>query len=221
MSNIINTSINNNIDVNPKINTETYPPDTYSILALCGPIGNPAYFSFGLMVYLFQIIFLLLMVLSVVHPRWSSIGDVDNPGVRRQSFADVDNPDAGTESATAQSIAEFVPSQVSPLVRATQIMATLTYIIFADSTIRDIVLGVELFPSFKQKTANDKVGCMAFSSILRLSQGTLAIIVTLFLIATTSNVIEIILNFTAVNFISTLDDVGFEVIKWGEVWNKV
>jgi hypothetical protein len=206
MGNISNTGYNSNVYVDPKIDTESYPPDTYSILALHGPIENPAYFSFGLMVYLFQMTFLILMVLSVVHRRWSSIGNVDNP-------------DAGRESLV-QLIAEFVPSQVTPLVRTTQIMATLTYIIFADSTIRDIVLGVELFPHFKHKTPDDKVGCMLFSSVVRLSQGISAIIVTLFLIVTTSNVIEIILNFTAVNFISNLDNHGFEIIKWGKYGTK-
>jgi hypothetical protein len=206
MGNISDTIYNSNVYINPEINTGTYPPDTYSILALHGPIENPAYFSFGLMVYLFQMTFLLLMVLSVVHPRWSSI-------------VNVDNPDAGRDSLV-QLIAIIVPSQVTPLVRMTQIMATLTYIIFGNPTICDIVLGVELFPSFKQATSDDKVRYMVFSSILRLSQGILAIIVTLFLIVTTSNVIEIILNFTAVNFISNLDDVGFEVIKWGKYGTK-
>jgi hypothetical protein len=76
------------------------------------------------------------MVLSVVHPDWSSIGDVDNPDGGKESLAGL--------------IARFVPSQVTILARATQIMATLVYIIFADSTIRDVVLGVELFPSFKR-----------------------------------------------------------------------
>ena len=206
VSDVFNTCSNNTINVNTaSFNSGLYPADTYSILALYGPIGNPAYFSFGLMVYLFQITFLLLMVLSVVHPKLSNNGDVDNPG--------------GGIGIT-QRLAQFIPANVDPLVRATQIMATLSYIIFADSTIRDIVLGIELFPSFKQITPDDKVGCMVFSSISRLSQGVLATIITLFLIVTTSNVIDIILNFTAINFISTLDNVGFEVIQWGKYGTK-
>ncbi|OEU11409.1 hypothetical protein FRACYDRAFT_245926 [Fragilariopsis cylindrus CCMP1102] len=199
MSDDIYPSNNNDVIVDTKIITDPYPSDTYSILALHGPIENPAYFSFGLMVYLFQISFLLLMVLSVVHRRWSSIGD-DNPG------ADI--------------LAQFIPANVSPLVRATQIMATLAYTIFADSTIRDVAVGVELFPRIKKATPDDRVGCMVFSSMLRLSQGILAIIVTLFLIVSTSNVIDIILNFTAINYISALDDIGFEVIKWGKYGTK-
>jgi hypothetical protein len=207
VNNVTNTCNSNTINVNTAVIKQgLYPADTYSILAIHGPIESPAYFSFGLLVYLFQIIFLLLMVLSVVHPNWSNNGDVDNP-------------DGGTKGIT-QRLAQFIPANVDPLVRATQIMATLSYIIFADSTINDVVLGVELFPNFKQKTPDDKVGCMVFSSILRLSQGMLATIVTLFLIVTTSNVIEIILNFSAINFISTLDNVGFKVIKWGNYGTK-
>jgi hypothetical protein len=225
MSNNTNSSNNNNVSATANINnnntntgsnvntsitsndngghgTEYYPDDTYSLLALHGPIKNPRFFFFGLMVFLFQITFLLLMVLSVVHPNWSSI-------------VDVDNPDAGRESIK-EFIAQYVPSHVSPLVRAAQLMATLSYIVFADSTIRDVSLGIELFPRFEHTTSDDKVGCMVFSSILRFIQGVLAIIVTLFLIVTTNNVIEIILNFTAINFISDLDDAGFKVIKWGK-----
>ena len=46
-----------------------YPADTYSFLCLYGPIKNPRFFSYGLMVYLFQMTFLVLMVLSVIHPK--------------------------------------------------------------------------------------------------------------------------------------------------------
>ena len=200
------TNTINTFNSNTTCSTELYQADTYSILALHGPIESPAYFLFGLMVYLFQITFLLLMVFSKVHPNWSNNGDVDNP-------------DAGNGSIV-QKLAEFIPANVSPLVQGTQLMATLTYIIFADSNVLDVVLGVELFPRLKYQTSDDKIGCMVFSSILRASQGILAIIVTLFLVVTTSNTIEIILNFTAINFISTLDNVGFEIIKWGKYGPK-
>jgi hypothetical protein len=190
------------------LSTKLYPADTYSFLSLYGPIKNPGYFSYGLMVYLFQMTFLVLMVLSVTHPNWSSNGDPDNPG-----------GDGGNGSIVKR-LAEFIPTNVSPLVRATQITATLSYFIFADSTVLDVVTAVELFPRFKQATSDDKVGCMVFASILRLSQGIFAITVTLLLIVTTSTTIEIILNFTAINFISRLDNVGFEIVKWGKYGPK-
>ncbi|OEU06031.1 L domain-like protein [Fragilariopsis cylindrus CCMP1102] len=197
---------NNEDDFSSTFSSKPYPADTYSLLSLHGPVGNPSYFSYGLMVYLFQMTFLVLMVLSVTHPHWSSNGDGDNP-------------DGGRGSVLAR-LAYFVPSHVSPLVRATQITATLSYIIFADSTVLDVVTAVELFPRFNQATSDDKLGCMVFASILRLSQGIFAITVTLLLIVTSSTTIEIILNFTAINFISTLDDVGFEIIKRGKYGPK-
>jgi hypothetical protein len=146
--------------------------------------------------------FLVLMVLSVTHPNWSSNGDGDNPD--------------GGKGSIVKRLAEFIPANVSPLVRATQVTAILSYFVFADSTVLDIVTAVELFPRFEQATNEDKVGCMVFASILRLSQGIFAITVTLLLIVTTSTTIDIILNFTAINFISTLDNVGFQIIKWGK-----
>lgn len=111
------------------------------------------------------------MVLSVADPNWSSIVN--------------GNPDSGWVGI-AQRVEDFVSAQVIVLLlelhRLRQHWPTLSL---------PIQLFVMLFwvlncsPSFQQKTPNDKFGCMLFSSILRLSQGILAITVTLFLIVTT------------------------------------
>ena len=69
-----------------------------------------------------------------------------------------------------------------------------------------ICTAVETFPRFD--TANnddDKTRRMIFSCILRFIQGGMAIFSSFILIVNSSNVIEIILNFTAVNFISNID----------------
>jgi hypothetical protein len=101
--------------------------------------------------------FLVLMVLSVTHPNWSSNGDGDNPD------------GSGGKGSIVKRLAEFIPTNVSPLVTATQITATLSYFVFVDSTVLDVATDVELFQRFRQATSNDKVGCMVFSSILCLS----------------------------------------------------
>ncbi|VEU39904.1 unnamed protein product [Pseudo-nitzschia multistriata] len=44
----------------------------------------------------------------------------------------------------------------------------------------------------------------------------LASLVVFVLVVTTPDVIDIILNFTAVNFISGFDDVAFELAQWGK-----
>jgi len=100
-------------------------------------------------------------------------------------------------------------------------MALFSYCIFADESVSDIVVAVETFPTFKKAKPDDKVNCMVCSCVLRLVQGGLASCVVLLLIITTSDVIDIILNFTAVNFISGFDDVAFELAKRGKYGPKL
>ena len=59
----------------------SYPSDCYSFISLNGP--RVRYFWCGLMVFVFQMIFLTLMIFSVIDPRWKT-GKVD------------DNPTSGT-----------------------------------------------------------------------------------------------------------------------------
>ena len=102
-------------------NKQMYPSDCYSFLSLYGPIKNPVYFFFGLVICLFQLAFLSLFVLSVLHKNLSSNGEVDNP-------------DDGL-------LAQFVHSDADPLVRATQILAIISYSLFAESSLQDVVTG--------------------------------------------------------------------------------
>jgi flagellar biosynthesis protein FlhB len=116
------------------------------------------------------------------------------------SKEEIDNP-------SSHVIARFIHSNSSMLVRATQFTAILSYIVFADSSLQDVVTSIETFPRFDKvdKKSDKNVACMVFSCLLRLIQGSLAIIAALMLVITASDVIEIILNFTAINYISTLD----------------
>ena len=175
---------------------ETYPADCYSFMAIHSPLKDPGFFAFGFLVFTFQIMFLLYMVLSKVHKEYSSSGEVDNP--------------------SNGYFAAFIPSNVETIVRATQVTAVLSYCIFADSSIKDVVQAVESFPRFDQATNDDHVRLACFSCFLRFTQGLLAIFATLLLIMTSSDVIDIILNFAAVNYISTLDETAFELAKWGK-----
>ena len=159
------------------------------------------------------------------------------------------NPDDGM-------LADFIPANVPPLARATQFFAILSYCIFADESVKDVVTAVETFPKFNKAKPDDKVRCMVFSCTLRFIQGMvslkssvsivyyvirlyiislisircteryvffskfnlfcsifaflskLACLVVLLLVINTTDVVEIVLNFTAVNFVSAFDDVG-------------
>jgi hypothetical protein len=172
------------------IESGKYPADCYSLLSLHGPIDNPKFFLFGFMVFSFQMSFLMLMVLSRAFSKWKT-GTVD------------DNP-------SEEWYGELFATESSPLVKGAQVMSLLTYIIFADASLADMITAVHTFPKFKQTNANDRILCMVFSCTLRFVQGFLAMIVAVILVITSNDVIDIILNFTALNFISALDDVAFE-----------
>ena len=77
------------------------------------------------MVYLFQITFLILMVLSKIHKKLSANGEVDNP--------------------SGDLIATFIHSNASYLVRATQFTALLSYVVFADASLQDVVKAGTLY----------------------------------------------------------------------------
>ncbi len=130
-------------------------------------------------------------------------------GKRFSENEEVDNPDIGF-------LAYFIPSNVSSLGRVTQFLALLSYSMFADDSLKDVVKAVETFPTISKAKDGDKVRCLLFSCLLRFSQGILATFVVLLLVINTQDVVDIILNFTAVNFISGFDDIAFELAQWGK-----
>mmetsp|Transcript_13568 Transcript_13568/g.38164 ORF Transcript_13568/g.38164 Transcript_13568/m.38164 type:complete len:1360 (-) Transcript_13568:377-4456(-) len=174
-----------------------YPFDCYSFLSLHGPMDNIYFFGFGMVVFFFQMSFLVLIVLSVLDQKWSNNGDVDNPG--------------------DGIIASFVAANTSPLVRATQVISVLSYVLFADSSLLDVTTGVETFPWRTKKATKS----MFFSCALRFSQGALASATALLTIVASETVIDIVLNFTALNFISHIDDVAFELAMDGRYGPKL
>eukprot|EP00536_Pseudo-nitzschia_multiseries_P014182 jgi/Psemu1/37772/gm1.37772_g len=161
---------------------------------------NPDLFAFGLLAFLFQATFFSLMILSVVVPMMRTAGEVDNPDSEGSGFG------------------AFIPSNVTDLVRTTQITAILSYMVFADASLMDICAGVEMFPRLLRSDGYDRhyIGRIMFACILRCIQGILAIFAVFLLVMTSSEVIEIILNFTAVTFISALDECAFGLAKDGK-----
>lgn len=114
---------------------------------------------------------------------------------RLNTNEDTDNPDSTF-------LASFIPSNVGNLSKATQYMTLLAYCLFADESVKDTVTAVEMWPKIKKSKKEDKIHMIMLSCCLRFSQGIAASIVVLLLVITTSDVIDLILNFTAVNFIS-------------------
>eukprot|EP00536_Pseudo-nitzschia_multiseries_P017636 jgi/Psemu1/51879/gm1.51879_g len=158
-------------------NHQVYPQDTYSFLSLHGPFDQPIFFGMGIMVSFFQLSLVFMMLLSVLHPDWGTKHD--------------DNPADGV-------LSNIVAGNASPVVQATQFLAILSYILFADASILDITAAVEAFPNFSKVANGDKVKCMVFSSMVRFLQGFLAMFAAFLLIITSNTAVEIVLNFSAV-----------------------
>jgi len=175
---------------------ETYPADCYSFMSIHSPFEKPMFFLFGFVVFCFQILFLMYMVLSQVSPNLTNNGEIDNPSETR--------------------MAQFIPANVTDLVRATQVTSVLSYCLFADSSLKDCIMAVEMFPRLERATKEDKAWLVCLACLLRFIQGLLAIVATLLLIITGDDVIDIILNFAAVNYISALDEAAFELAKFGK-----
>ena len=160
-----------------------FSADSYTLLAIFSPFNKPLLFGFGCLVLVIQSILLVLMVLNVVDKQWST----NESG----------NPDANSDGTFLEIVADFVPPNVSPVVRATQFVSFICYLLFTDSTIGDWVKSIELWPDATLATNNDQLWYMRVSSFCRFCQATTAITVTFFLVVTSPTAVDIILNFTA------------------------
>ena len=188
----------------------SYPTDSYSFLSLHGPIDEPYFFFFGMLPFIFQFALLTVMVFSVVNETKGTIGEVDNP-----------DGDGFTDTRIVGWFAKFIPANSNVVVKITQVLAILAFMLFPESSLLDVIKAVEVFPRFSQVKNDDKARHMVFSCILRLIQGIFAIFAVLLLVMMSNNVVEILLNFTAANFVSHLDDLAFEQAKFGRYGRKL
>jgi hypothetical protein len=183
---------------------DKYPNDSYSFLALHGPFETSekrTFFLFGLVPFLFQILFLLLSLWSVLDQKRGTVGDTDNADAENDGFV---------------LFAKFTASNANPIVKVTQFVSIAAYVIFPSTSVMDIVAALQMFPRLSDVSVEDPVKCMLFSCLCRGVQGLLAVLTTAILVVTSDTVIDIILNFTAMNFISELDEVAFSFAMSGE-----
>lgn len=189
-----------------RLKHSTYPEDCYSFMALHNPIESREkafFFLFGLGPFIFQMIFLCLLIWSETSYLTGTIGETDNP-------------EREDEDRFLGFLASFIPTNASPIVRCTQVVSIAAYVAFPDASLKDVIKAVQLFPQPTKVESSDPIVSLRVSCLLRAIQGTLAMLVTLLLVATTDTVVDIILNFTAVNFISSLDDYAFELALFGD-----
>jgi len=172
-----------------------FPEDCYSFIALGCSRDNYIPFAYAMMVFTFQITFLVLMLCSKMVRKLAFNEEVDNPDEEDLFFAG------------------FIPANVSMIVKITQFVAISAYILFAEDSISDVVDAVRFYPLtpiFSTDHLFVKVSC-----VFRLIQGLGACITALLLVMTSADVIDIVLNFTAVNFVSAMDDAAFEIASSG------
>lgn len=179
-----------------------YSQDCYSFIALgCGK-GNRLAFAYATLVFIFQMVFLVLMICSKMVRSMSANEDVDNAEKDNENYV----------------FAQFIPANSSIIVKITQFMAIMAFLLFAEDSVNDVVAGVRYFPLPLWSTEKMWV---RISCIFRIIQGVSSCFTALLLVLVSSDVIEIVLNFTAVNFISSLDDAAFEIAKSGHYGNTL
>jgi len=173
------------------------PRDSYSFIAL-GPShkidekttrDNRIPLFFGFVVFVFQISLLLLMVLSKTMRTLSNNEDLDNPDQDKSGIF----------------LGSFIPANASVIVRIAQFMVVLASILFGADSFLDLVEGMMYFKMYFEP----EYFWVRVSSSLKALQGFLAYAAGFLLVMTSTDVIDIILNFAAVNYISQFDNQAY------------
>jgi len=112
-----------------------------------------------------------------------------------------------------------VPPNLSPFTHTIQVVALLVSVICQDDMLQSLnalYYGYDeaslLNASILRQHARFR---WYFSVLLRFSLGFLSLLVTFLVIMTSETSSEVLLSFAEVNFISSLDDIGFLLAKWG------
>jgi len=202
----------------PATAADRKPKDCYSFIAQ-GPKDNKTFYL-GIFVFLFQILGISLMLASKVLPGYSENEDVDNP-----------DQDGAIVSWSSWSywrlpMYTYIPANESVLVLFAQVYAAFAFLISYDANLNDVVESFHVLTGWYRKrsdptrwyptrkdTKNGRY--LIISCILRLLQGTMASVAALILVLTSMTVIDIILNFTAITYISQIDENVFESVTKG------
>jgi len=179
-----------------------FPQDSYSFLVPINGASAPDYSThafmfrfFGIAVFFIQTAFFISMMWSVINPKTGTTEETDNP---------------------FDGFGKIIPANAKRLLKWTQVLSLLTYVIIPDSSMIDVVNSILFSPFTGGKNADEPVGWMRFACALKALQGIVAIITTLFLVLVSgTKVIDVILNFSAMAFVSELDERAFILAESG------
>lgn len=190
-----------------------YPEDAYSFICLNGPVkfGMPneenwplqkkKIFFLGILVFTIQVIFFSLLMMSVM-------------SMKRGTSEENDNPDAEEKEGIMKTFATFIPANTQQIVKVTQVLSLMIYAGFPEDSVLDLVKAFRYYPKSELEN-HEPTRCIKLACILRGLQGIMAILAALILVMTSRTVIDIILNFTALNSISAIDDTTFALANEG------
>lgn len=188
-----------------KVEIETFPEDCYILIALNYPRSGEGFgsdwwknkapgFFFGLMPFVFQIILLSVSLSTAVEVFRSN----DSQTFLEQIY------------------------RADTKVFVTQITALLAYASLPRSSLQDVLRGICLFPSCSTASRDNRAIGITISCVLRIIQGTMGILFILAVVFFKSeNAIAIILDFTALDFVSELDEHAFQLCKSGTFGTKL
>ena len=161
------------------------PKDTFSFIIISRPLSVP--FLIAIIVFSFQIAIFSLVSVDVI--------DLSNS---RNPFN--------------------IPTNVESTVRATQVLAIIIAIVAQDDVKKVILIlrdGYDV-DVFQGTFGHDATKFKWVSSlVLRAAEGLLGLFVTFMLIMQSKTVLDLLLNFTAMEFVSLLDDVTFLMLREG------
>ena len=111
-----------------------------------------------------------------------------------------------------------IPTNVDVAVRVTQVIAIIVAVVTQENLRTALTLFYQGYREEAFVALEGVTRCKwLFSVTCRFLEGGLGLVVTFFLIMTARTVIDLLLNFTAMEFVSQLDDVAFSLSKLGYV----
>lgn len=115
-----------------------------------------------------------------------------------------------------------IPANVTPAVRVTQVILLTIAVLSQDATRTGIALIYKGYtPAMKEAFPNLSWWKFYGAVFLRIAEGSLGVGVTFLLIFDSEVVIDLLLNFTAMEFISQLDEIFFGLAAQGFVGNRL
>jgi len=173
------------IEGRPARETEKYSADSYSMMVLNGPTCDGEWPIRKIFFFFVGLYVALIQIASLIV---LSIG--------AYSRADLGGGNSG-------------------IVRASQILSLIFYVVFPDASLHDFARALRYYPRAKGAKTGDPVKLMKLACILRGFQGLLAVVPAWLLIMTAKSVDGVLLSFAAINVISNFDEAAFAIARTG------